>query len=528
MKRPKSSVDLNEDALSLVMEFLAPRELYKMANTCTALRAAVTTRCVRENVVSLCISCVLRCSRLSCYRIVVRSAIMHGGNAKTTVSELYELLKNDAMHTPSPGRLLRLVNGKRCEVCNSRKVKHANPRYGLFLCSSCLIDGAEKHTVKITCARFRKSLRFQHIVQDGRTAGRWTRMFNQNNFHVLARPFIQNGEPCGPRVTYMDFERIGSATEPIQDMLNELLPEQDTSAFVETYEASVEEAKAVEVYRKEKKANAAKKAAEARKASSLRVVAKVQDLLEEPWRNFILEHQETGYKGKNPTLGFSYLYCNELLKEYVTSPSKAKKSVITDIANQINDACRNISDSLLGFSFLSSEDDSFEIALKRHCLDRFPDLKSVVRSEHANDRFVSSLGENNLFKSVQALLGGDFSVLVGTLPDISSPYFWHSNWRFAYDQNEAEACERKRNSKTFTACIEFKAALREYLKYAKAHAHEVGATFDSNLYTYSLSFVGGNTKRRDLLLKRKFKALLDDGVGVRRIFHVPDLDEPVR
>lgn len=58
LKRPKAAVDLNEDALGVVMEFLAPKELFLMARTCKATRAAVTTR------------------------MVVRSAIMHGAGPK--------------------------------------------------------------------------------------------------------------------------------------------------------------------------------------------------------------------------------------------------------------------------------------------------------------------------------------------------------------------------------------------------------------------------------------------------------------
>lgn len=378
LKRAKTPVDLNEDALSLVMEFLAPKELYKMANTCKALRAAVSTR------------------------IVVRSAIMHGGNAKRTLSELYDLLKKDSIHMPSPLRLLRLVNGKQCEVCVTRKVNHANQGYGIFLCASCLIDGSEKHTVKITSARFRKSVRFQQIVEDTRTAGRWTRNFNQNNFHAFARPWIQNGESCGPRVTYIDYERIGSATERVENMMNELLPEQDTAAFVETYEASLEGAKAVDLHRKEQKKKAAKKAAESRNANVLQVVTKVQDLLEEPWSEFVLEHRETGCKGKRPSLKFSSPFCNELLKEYVTYPSKAKKSVIVDIVRQINDACRNISQRLLGFSFLPEVDVS-EMSLKQDCLTNFPDVKSVMMERNANRQFFSLLSENKLLESVEHL-----------------------------------------------------------------------------------------------------------------------------
>ena len=45
-KRPKVAVNISEDVLGIVMEFLSPKQLYRIALTCKALRAAVTTRCV--------------------------------------------------------------------------------------------------------------------------------------------------------------------------------------------------------------------------------------------------------------------------------------------------------------------------------------------------------------------------------------------------------------------------------------------------------------------------------------------------
>lgn len=45
-KRPRVAVNISEDVLGIVMEFLSPKQLYRMALTCKALRAAVTTRFV--------------------------------------------------------------------------------------------------------------------------------------------------------------------------------------------------------------------------------------------------------------------------------------------------------------------------------------------------------------------------------------------------------------------------------------------------------------------------------------------------
>lgn len=133
-KRTMSSTDdaqslvmteLNEDALSLVMEFLALKELFKMAFVCKGLMTKVSVR------------------------VVVRSAIMHGGNTRITMNDLYQLLKHHAIHMPSPLRLLRLVNGKKCEECLDAKVNHTRDGYGVFLCWECLKSGSDKYTTKI-------------------------------------------------------------------------------------------------------------------------------------------------------------------------------------------------------------------------------------------------------------------------------------------------------------------------------------------------------------------------------------------
>jgi hypothetical protein len=132
-------------------------------------------------------------------------------------------------------------------------------------------------------------------------------------------------------------------------MLDELLSLQDNLEFIETYEASLNEAKSADEYRKGKKVQASKRAEEARNASALKVVSKVQDLLEEQWKDFVLADQECFKTWRSECPRSRSPLCNELLKEYVTSPSKAKKAVITDIAETINTFCPNISESVVGF-----------------------------------------------------------------------------------------------------------------------------------------------------------------------------------
>ena len=61
-------------------------------------------------------------------------------NAKATIRNVLSLYGQGKIHKPSPMRLLRLANGKRCEVgppCDTpeaRKVVKTRPDWGLFCC----------------------------------------------------------------------------------------------------------------------------------------------------------------------------------------------------------------------------------------------------------------------------------------------------------------------------------------------------------------------------------------------------------
>ena len=63
-----------------------------------------------------------------------------GKNAKATIRNVLSLYGEGKIHKPSPMRLLRLANGKRCEFgppCDTpdaRKVVKTRPDWGLFCC----------------------------------------------------------------------------------------------------------------------------------------------------------------------------------------------------------------------------------------------------------------------------------------------------------------------------------------------------------------------------------------------------------
>ena len=414
-----ASLHINEDALGLVMEFLGPRELYRMALTCKTLRSKVTTR------------------------LVVRSAIMHGGHAATTVTELYNLMKNKSIHVPSPLRLLRLVNGKRCEWCNINKLNYVRPGFGVFLCRPCLAD------------QFTATIELMVLVQF-----RYDRIFSAQTFAPLGNPSTiwsrrleQNGELCGPLVTLADIERMAQISTSEEDMVNKMPPEQDYKDFIQTYDDSLEQAKAAERYRLEKKARSRTEAAERRKKSSLQIVSKIKDLLDDPWWQFALNSTETGLMGKNPCLKFESPICDELLKELMITPSKADKRLIKEIAANINRYLQSINERhLLDFSFLSVHD-PFEAALKRHCLGKFPDLKSVVLSSCADRRFFEMLMDGQMLEATELLFPEHpVALLLSADPDLH-PEFAMNVWDYEDMRFREKTSERLRRSKIFDACV---------------------------------------------------------------------------
>ena len=80
---------------------------------------------------------------------VMKSAMITGGHAMTTLEEILVLINAKSIHPPSAVRLLCLINGIRCEICNEHPVNHARKGYGIFVCWHCVTKGGM--TTMITC-----------------------------------------------------------------------------------------------------------------------------------------------------------------------------------------------------------------------------------------------------------------------------------------------------------------------------------------------------------------------------------------
>lgn len=122
-----------------------------------------------------------------------------GKNAKTTIRDVMGLYGEGNIHKPSPMRLLRLANGKRCEFgppCDTREARNVvktRPDWGLFCCWPHTVGGS------VELSHSKKTLAvWGGTIQDPRTCQHQM----SNKTFIWKQPAQANdGEAIGPIVT---------------------------------------------------------------------------------------------------------------------------------------------------------------------------------------------------------------------------------------------------------------------------------------------------------------------------------------
>jgi hypothetical protein len=376
------SVEINDDALDVVMDFVGPRELYSLAFTCKKLLSRITTG------------------------RVVKSAMVHGGHAKLTIEELARLMKNQSIHPPSPLRLLRLVCGRQCEVCKRNRVNFVRPGYGVFFCWDCLVSrGTEPW--KTSWVRFRKNPKYEEIFEHERVVA----VLRGSKYYVWAKSskYLLSEECIGPLVTFQSIENMAELpATTIDNYLNLTLqaPTKDDYAdFLEAYEELKDRAQAIAGERLQKKQKAKEDAASRRTASVLKMVTDINSKLNDSCRDFVLDYR-SGYS--RYCIQFQSTFVDNLLKDYVRSPSKFKKKTLLEIADKLNVSCADLG-NFLSFSFLDHTN-HFEAKLKSFCLTKFSNKKKVFIQ--ARDCFFAKLADKKPFEALQSLVNSNFGFLL--------------------------------------------------------------------------------------------------------------------
>ncbi|GKY91989.1 hypothetical protein MPSEU_000170500 [Mayamaea pseudoterrestris] len=158
---------VNGDTATIIYSFLDCRELLNMACTSKLLMERVS------------------------YEHVLRSSMMHGGYAKSSTERIVSLVQQNKIHVPSPMRMLRIANGRRCENCLRDKVNVLSADYGVFFGRRCCLNENKwSRTVP-------HNSQWSAILSEPKMA----RSDTNTRTQVFDRPFFKFGESHGPVLT---------------------------------------------------------------------------------------------------------------------------------------------------------------------------------------------------------------------------------------------------------------------------------------------------------------------------------------
>ncbi|KAJ3210523.1 hypothetical protein HDU67_005229 [Dinochytrium kinnereticum] len=199
-----------EDVLRLMSEYLGPKELLRLANTCRLAQTWIT------------------------HELAIRSILCHGSkNGMKSLDTVIRLARNGKIWFPSPLRLLRVSLGKRCErgttllhdmlgrttrgqTCGM-ELNFARPDYGVFFCWGCTQEMTTqvKRTRKADLRKFPMEVltheRMAAWGLDGHQADRSSIYLWSLTMQSTARSRVPGGgEFIGPILTVSLMERLRS------------------------------------------------------------------------------------------------------------------------------------------------------------------------------------------------------------------------------------------------------------------------------------------------------------------------------
>ena len=301
---------------------------------------------------------------------VVRSALFQGGHAKSSMERLVPLIERRCIWIPSPIRMLRLMNGKRCERCNKARVNLVSDSYGTFLCfHGCTVDTSTKGV----------SLNKRwspYIVDQPRLA----RSQYESKAYIWKSPFTDSaGEKCGPLVTMLEIEGVMTG----KDTVDGILKEKDAadphatavSGIVKTFNdaKAAAEQRGTEIFQKKQQASLDANVKKKKKLVEM-IATLSSELGDVPWKEVALAHSWRKY-GNKETPYFKCRWVSGLLEVFVKAPSKASKKKLKEVAESIKSSVQMLEEQgFLDFSFLS-ESDAVERAVRNYFTENYPSFK---------------------------------------------------------------------------------------------------------------------------------------------------------
>ncbi|KAL7460029.1 hypothetical protein ACHAXS_000497, partial [Conticribra weissflogii] len=394
-KRPRKKAIVQHDviipldALTIVLEFLSPPDLFNAAFLSKTLQGAVTTR------------------------MVVKSALLHGGYAKRTMKELRSVTTSNSIHVPSPLRLLRLSCGKRCEVCFSDKVNFVRPGWGLFACWTCVTEGPTKAWSTKWVRYGRNECAYKAVFGNPRVV---SSKYGRKYF-MLRHPMTDaSGEPIGPIVCFDDVDKMVNHVGGFDDYFAKVLHAPEPEAYNEfnnSFEAIEELAREALLERERLKNEKDKKSKKKKQERIEEFLVDLGQMLDEPFRSEAMIRAEDCCGGPFPRMKMFVPFVNEMLQPYIDAPTKMKPPILEEIAQKINEKFRLISEkNFLQLDFLRL-DDPFELRLKQAFENHITSLDDFVkfgrychpctrfnRGSSFDDKFISYLEKDELIDAL--------------------------------------------------------------------------------------------------------------------------------
>ncbi|KAI2496127.1 hypothetical protein MHU86_18404 [Fragilaria crotonensis] len=330
---------------------------------------------------------------------VVTSALLSGGQARRTANQVVRMAlphntgsdgpSRASIHLPTPMRLLRLVNGTRCEsrACSSAETTIC-PHFGLFLCWECFLGA----TTEI-------DLKHEALVNEKRIARLYRR-----KAHGFKSPFRDaTGEIAGPVISW-DVASGATANEEVEDLLKQA----DQAWPLETHER----------IRQSFRDNSAREASRHQEGISLAetmlLMNRLQSMLEDmhcPYSDVLcsfneLQEQPPDSSGVYPS---NVVFHSSMVDELVdvltshliaSSQTRATESQLQEIADELSQAMEMLIETdFLDFSFLD-ENNPWENALQQHFRQQTQPhfaLRSI------NGDMLEDIGNGDLFDAMQHL-----------------------------------------------------------------------------------------------------------------------------
>jgi hypothetical protein len=365
----------NGDIASVIFPFLDVRELYNLAYSNKTLLASLR------------------------HEHVVRSALLHGGHAKTTASSVCRLVEERKIFIPSPRRFLCMVNGKHCERkgCDGN-LNVVRPDYGLFMCWDC----CQRWTKKVI-----RNKKWMPLLEEPRTAG----ASYGSGVYIWQLPYRDTtGDLAGPVLTMSDLGRV--------DMVDEILQECDdldphlssVDEIVRTWKESKEAAVTREKEREDAKKQKTKMADKNRREKTSKMIESLSLLLEyKEWKEFALSHYWQDLKvwrdrKRVPMVFFRCGVVNSSMHSFLIAPSKANRKGIQAVADQITRWFDMMyAKRFHDFSFLSN-DLPFERKLRSYCEEHYSGGE-LLMTPKMNGYVVKKIEEGDLLEGLEYLMG---------------------------------------------------------------------------------------------------------------------------